>query len=58
MVELIGHVGASAHDEFWFSSWEVRLGLGWTLAGGVNVVATYIRSRNHIYIYIYSVLVK
>ena len=40
-------VGASACDEFWFSSWKVCLGLGWIMAEGVNGVANQIRSRNH-----------
>ena len=40
-------VGASACDKFWFPSWGVYLGLGWTMAEGVNGVAIQIRSRNH-----------
>ena len=32
-------VGASACDKFWFPSWGVCLGLGWTMAEGVNGVA-------------------
>ena len=31
-------VGLNACDEFWFSLWEVHLGLGWTMAEGVNGV--------------------
>ena len=43
----VANVGASACDEFWFSSREVCLGLGWTTAEGINEVVIQIRSRNH-----------
>ena len=47
-------VWASTCNEFWFSLWEVCLGLRWTGQRVKNGVATQIRFRNHKY----SVLVK
>ena len=39
------------HIRIWFhpQDWEVCLGLGWTIAEGVNGIATYFRSKNHKY---------
>ena len=40
-------VSASASKRV-VSSWEVRLGLKWTVRRVKNRIATYIKSRNHI----------
>ena len=36
----VATVDASARNKFWFSLWEVRLSIGWTMAEGVNGIAT------------------